>query len=229
MDEQISYLVLHTRLAMLRNSLAMVCNAIDQLERVRNPALREPRAEPPVQRLSRAVGDAESRLRALVQSIPNIDSQRKATEVLNALATARLDAVSAAEVPQRTLFALHNTSVGVDLSGYASDLLSDIEEIEAEVDTAVGKPDAEAAELMADAWMVTAKPWLAVTSSSPSTSISSGGPATRCRARSGPLPDRRRPDQHLAFCWYSLVVAFNSGRGSAGEYVHCAIDPSRVP
>ncbi len=151
-NEQISYLVLHTRLAMLRNSLTMVCNAIKELERVRQPASPGPSEESLVRKLSRAVGDAENKLRAIVETITDIDRRKEAVEILNALSTERIEATGAAEVPRRQLFALRNTSVGVDLSGYANDLLTDLEDIEVTIDAAAGKPEDEADLLMAEAW-----------------------------------------------------------------------------
>jgi hypothetical protein len=151
-NEQISYLVLHTRLAMLRNSLATVCNAIKELERVRRPACPGPSEESLVRQLSRAVSDAENRLRVIVETITDRDRQREAAEILNTLSRERMEAAGAAEVPRRQLFALGNTSVGVDLSGYANDLLNDLDEIEVKIDAAAGQPEEEAGLLMADAW-----------------------------------------------------------------------------
>ena len=151
-NEQISYLVLHTRLAMLRNSLAMVCDAIKELERVRQPASPGQGEESIVRKLSRAVGDAENKLRAIAESITDRDAQEEAIDILNTLSRERIEAARAIEVPRRQLFALGNTSVGVDLSGYANDLLNDLYEIEVKIDAAAGKPEEEAGLLMADAW-----------------------------------------------------------------------------
>lgn len=151
-NEQISYLVLHTRLAMLRNSLTMVCNAIKELERVRQLASPAAGEDSPVRKLSRAVADAENKLRELVEEIPSRDSRAAAREILSALYTERTKAEDAADVPRRQLFALGKTSVGVDLSGYATDLISDLDDIEVKIDATAGKQEEEADRLLAEAW-----------------------------------------------------------------------------
>jgi hypothetical protein len=154
MDEELSDLVLWARLAMLRSSLTKVCDAIKVLENARQQGKQASREESGVTALAQAIAADELRLRAVVEKIADSGVKAEALDILGDMSKTRVAAVKsfAAATPDRQLFALRKSSVGGDLSGYANDLLGDLDDIESAIDRATGEPPGEASRLMEAAW-----------------------------------------------------------------------------
>jgi hypothetical protein len=152
MDENLSDLVLHTRVAMLRGSLETVCNAIEDLNQARvteKLVLNGPSA---VERLAGTIGAQLDKLAKVVQGA-DLKLQDRMNPVINAMRDTAIKAQLAETASGRKLIALEDKFLGKVLSDQASDLKSDLEDIEEKIAAAIGQRPAERDKCIKQAWL----------------------------------------------------------------------------
>ena len=152
MDENLSDLVLHTRVAMLRGSLETVCNAIDDLNQARVTEKLVRNGPSAVERLATTIGGQLDTLATVVQGA-DLQLRAQMNRVINAMRDSAIEAQLAETAPGRELIALDDKFLGKVLTDQASDLKSDLEEIEGTIAAAIGQQPDERDKLIKKAWL----------------------------------------------------------------------------
>lgn len=152
MDEDLSDLVLHTRVAMLRGSLETVCNAIADLKQARRTETSISDGQRHVDTLARTIGQQINELERVAQGAePQLQAQMN--PLINAIRQTAINARLAEIAPGRQLIALEGKFVGAVLSDRASELQIELDDIEETIASSIGRPPDDRDEIIEESWL----------------------------------------------------------------------------